>query len=94
MVHGSASLCPLPCLPAPQGTWVAHWGPFVARYSGDGATPLSAEEAEAIPHSQAWLASCYWASTTILTGRRGAGAGDQGATSARRWRQRQRVAAS
>ncbi|KAL4440121.1 hypothetical protein ABPG75_003122 [Micractinium tetrahymenae] len=50
-----------------EGTWVAHWGPFVARYSADGATPLTAAESEAIPRGQAWLASCYWASTTILT---------------------------
>lgn len=52
----------------PQGSWVSRYNPFIARYSVDGSTPLTSEEAEGIPAATLWLASVYWASTTILTG--------------------------
>lgn len=48
---------------------MAHYNPFIARYSADGSSPLSSEEAESISAGTLWLASVYWASTTILTGR-------------------------
>lgn len=52
----------------PQGSWVSRYNPFIARFSVDGSSPLTSEEAEGIPAATLWLASVYWASTTILTG--------------------------
>lgn len=51
-------------------SWVAHYAQFVARYSPDGASPLTAEEVEAIPAVLRWLAAVYFAATTMLTGGR------------------------
>lgn len=47
---------------------MSRYNPFIARYSADGSSPLTSEEAESIPAGVLWLASVYWASTTILTG--------------------------
>ena len=57
-----------PCWLAVQGSWVTHYAAFVARYSPDGASVLTAAEVEGIPNGVKYLASIYWASTTILTG--------------------------
>ena len=66
-------------LPHRQDCWLSRWGQFVARYSIDGASPLTPAEAASIPSTEAWLASVYWASTTILTGGWLAGRGRGGA---------------
>ena len=57
------------CWLAVQGSWVTHYAAFVARHSPDGASVLTAAEVEGIPNGVKYLASIYWASTTILIGR-------------------------
>ena len=64
---------------AVQGSWVTRYAAFVARYSPDGASVLTAAEVEGIPNAVKYLASIYWASTTILTG---AGGAKQGSAAA------------